>query len=416
MMTSRLRMTLLVGMVLGLWGVDADRAAQAAGRVISNTEASRLGLKRAWYTQVRLDRARDRVAQLVLHKRTLLVLTDRSLLHVLDAETGQRQWTAQIGQSGAPSLELGVSDKYVAVVNGSTLYVVDRADGRPVWDVELNGAPGAGPAIAGEYVYVPLMRSRIEAYDLRAPDHSSWLYGTVGQTFVQPLVTPVGVCWPTEGGRFYVGWANAPGIRFQLETGGNVITQPVYQKPYFYLASDNGFVYAIHEETGKRQWRFSSGTSIRTPMALFRPHDGEGIDGRIYVCPNRGGMFCIEELSGRELWWAPKVARPVAVTPGHVYAADRLGQLHILDAKTGAGLGLLKMEATSLYLSNQQTDRIYVVSETGLIHCLHETDLDSPIQYDQRASEELADETSGEAQPSEEALDEVPREPVEFRP
>ena len=40
--------------------------------------------------------------------------------------------TAPIGNENYPSLGPACSDKYVALVNGSTLYVLDRTDGRPV--------------------------------------------------------------------------------------------------------------------------------------------------------------------------------------------------------------------------------------------------------------------------------------------
>ena len=335
--------------------------------------------------------ARERVAQLVLHRETLLVRTDRSVVYALDAESGRRMWTAQLGRSDFPSLDLSASDAYVALVNGSTLYVVDRMTGRPVWDHPLRAAPAAGPVVSGRDVYVPLMSSKIAAYDLLMTDRLPWSYGTDGHTYVQPLATTGGVSWVTDRGYFYVGWVDVPGVRFRVKAGSEIAARPVYQEPYYYIASAGGEVFAIHEETADRQWRYSAGDSIRRPLLVIRPESGDIADGRVFICPERGGMLCITEQAGRQLWWAPKISQPVAVTPDHVYGVDPLGQMHILDAKTGSLRGMLKTEPTSLYLLNQETDRIYFASETGLIHCLRESGLDEPIRYGNLTAPEQTD-------------------------
>ncbi len=386
--------TLVSLLLLAVWGAGSGRSAEAAGRVISNSEARRLGLERAWYAQVGLDIARERVAELLLHRDTLLVRTDRSVVYALDAESGRRMWTSQLGQSGYPSLEMSASDAYVALVNGSTLHVVDRLTGRQVWEQQLAGAPAAGPAISGRDIYVPLMSSKIAAYDVQITDRSPWTYGTDGRSYVQPLATTGGVGWATDSGYFYVGWADVPAVRFRVRIGSEIAVRPVYQEPHYYVASAAGDVFAIDEASGERQWRFSAGGSVRRPLSVIRPPGGDISKGRVFVCPGNGGMYCIAEQTGRQLWWAPEVSQPVAVTPGHVYGVDPLGQLHILDAETGARRGMLKTEPTSVFLLNSQTDRVYLASETGLIHCLRESGIDEPIRYGDSAAEQpAADET-----------------------
>src|SRR5688500_5882078 len=71
--------------------------------LISQMEAHRYGLQRAWLTHVTLDRARDRVTNLHLDGPILLVQTDTALLEALDAETGGRLWTVQVGHRDYPS-------------------------------------------------------------------------------------------------------------------------------------------------------------------------------------------------------------------------------------------------------------------------------------------------------------------------
>ena len=60
-----------------------------------------------------------------------------------NALTGAIYWTAPIGNENYPSLGPACNDKYVAVMNGSTLYILDRTDGRPVNIRRIGGAPGS---------------------------------------------------------------------------------------------------------------------------------------------------------------------------------------------------------------------------------------------------------------------------------
>jgi hypothetical protein len=66
-----------------------------------------------------------------------------------------------------------------------------------------------------------------------------------------------------------------------------------------------------------------------------------------------------------------------------VYAADARAQLLILDAAKGTSLAMLPLADATIPLVNQQTDRIYLASASGLIQCLHETALTQPLRYDE---------------------------------
>src|SRR5262245_7437818 len=140
--------------------------ARCERRLISEDEASHLGLTRSWYTQVQLDAAFTRLDRAVLEGDRLTVLTSSGVVQELDALTGKTYWTAPIGNENYPSLGPAGNDKFVAVLNGSTLYVLDRKDGKPAIIRSVGGAPGAAPALSNSYVFIPLVTGRIEAYPL----------------------------------------------------------------------------------------------------------------------------------------------------------------------------------------------------------------------------------------------------------
>ena len=138
--------------------------ARSAHRLIGQEDANRLGLKRAWFTQVRLNSARNHIERAILTGDRLTVLTTAGVVQELDALTGQTYWIAPVGKEDYPSLGPAATDKNVALVNGSTLYVLDRADGKAVLIRQVGSAPGAAPALSEEYVFVPLVTGRIEGY------------------------------------------------------------------------------------------------------------------------------------------------------------------------------------------------------------------------------------------------------------
>jgi len=370
-----LRRCLLLSFALSLVaGSLSDANAQlTSGPVVSRSAALRHGLEREWFTHVELDRSRDRVHHIFHHRDVLFVQTNRGMIHAIDAETGRTKWRAQIGEPNYPSLGSGANDKYLGVVNGSTLYVVDRESGRQVWERRLSGAPGAGPALAEERVFVPMVNGMVVSYELEDKSAPPWVYWSDGRAMVQPVASRQSVAWPTSRGYFYVARAVNPSIRFRLETQDAVSASPSYRKPYFYAASLDGYLYAVHELSGTQQWRFSAGNPVSQSPVV--------IEDRVFVVADRGGLYCVDAETGGEIWWAPQVEEFLSVSPSRVFGADRFGRIFILDVKTGGRLGMIRTEGINLFHINHRTDRIYLGSDRGVLQCLHEAELDDPVYY-----------------------------------
>ena len=371
--------------------ITQDASAQSSGGLISRPTARRLGLERAWFTQIELDRSRSRIAYINQDHDTLFVQTDAGVLHAIDANNGSTLWANQIGKAEYPSLAPAASKDFVAVVNGSTLYVIDRETGQTVWTRKLGGGPGAGPAISAEHVFVPLINGRVEAYNLDKPQTPPWIYSSAGRAMIQPVSTSRSVAWPTDRGYLFVAQTGDQlAIRFRVETNDAITSKAAYKKPYFYASSLDGNVYAFHEMSGEQIWRFSAGDPIEEPATV--------IDDRVYVPTDHAGMYCVDAETGREIWWAPRIERFLAASKERVYATDNLYQLYILDAKTGGRLATLPIYGMNMLLVNQTTDRIYMASDSGLIQCLHDASLDKPIYHNVEKQEGAEDATEAEAE------------------
>jgi outer membrane protein assembly factor BamB len=364
-------------MVLAV-GVGAPCWAEIGSKLISEQQAQQFGLTRAWTAQVELNHARNHVVRGILADDQLFVLTSAGLLQSLDAETGRTLWTVQVGNADYVSLGPTASAEYVALLNGSTLYVLDRTSGRPVLVRKIGGGPGAGPALADKYVFVPLINGRIEGYRLHDETRRPWYYQSFGQTLVTPLGTPESFVWSTSRGWLYVGDAsdpNRPAVRYRLETRGPFDAPPAYLKPMLYAISAAGELYALDENTGQLEWKFVTGyPADRSPAAVGQC---------VYVTSQRPALYCIDAATGVPRWEAPSVAQFAAAGKTRVYGVDPFGALVAIDAATGS-LAVRMMPGGPINaLVNDQTDRLYLVSDGGLVQCLHEIGVTEPVRYQQ---------------------------------
>lgn len=348
-------------------------SAHARSGLISNLHAQRYGLTRAWFSQAQLDKSRTRVERAILDGDKLFVLTTAGVLHAMDAETGRTAWVTRVGNPAHPSLGPGVGSMYVAVVNGSTLSVLRREDGAEVLSRSLSGGAGGGPAVSEDYAYVPMFSGRLEGYSLTDDRDPSWNYASTGRVFDEPLTTANSVIWPTDRGYLYVADSETAGVRYRFQTTGRLTGEPAVLDGVLYAASAAGYVYALNEQTGQQLWRYSTGASIvRSPVTV-------GTD--VFVATERPMLHSLEADSGVQHWEALGISQLLGVSKTRVYGIDTRGHISILDRASGVNQGSLETSTETIAVVNADTDRLYLVSETGLVQCLHEVGSNEPYMH-----------------------------------
>lgn len=374
--------------------------------LISEQHARQLGLQRAWTGQVRVNPARNHVERAVLEGDRLTVLTTAGVVQEFNALTGETLWVAPIGNPDHPSLGPAASDKHVAIVNGSTLFVLDRNDGKPVVVRPVGGAPGAAPALGANYVFVPIATGRIEGYPLGEQKLTPWYYQSYGRAMVKPLATPESFVWTTDSGHMYVGSSDELGVRFRLETGSEIVAPPAYGAPSVVAATSRGEVFAMHEMTGQRLWKYAAGFPVTRAPAV--------VGNRVFVTSEEPMLHCIDAKTGDGLWETPHVSQFAAANDERVYGVDDLGALVVLDAATGALLGRLPTATEMNALVNDQTDRVYLVSNDGVVQCFHEIGAEKPTYHQPKPRKEGSQTQSGQSQsPPSETPRTQPEKPVD---
>jgi outer membrane protein assembly factor BamB len=411
--------------------IPGSRLAAAAGdAIISETAAEQHGLVRPWLAQAELDPSRARVCDMVLYEGALYVESTRANVTALDAETGQRLWARTIGNPDFPSMPLAVGGDFLAVLNGSELYVANRYSGEVLYEVKTAGSPNGPPALSDRFAFVPTAAGSILAYRLeplalgfkelpgtkkdlsdeekqvaeaaRRADlrlRQDMIHPVVcqsnGKPFVQPLVTKQNreeerIAWPTDRGALSVARIDhqdmtVMSLQYEVKTDAAILAKLAYRLPnpdpkvrgdagIIFATSINGYVYAVSERRGDMLWKFPTSGPVYQPPALVEDH--------VYVVTQLGGLFCCDSTCGTQLWSAPDIVQFVAASKQRVYAADRLGRIQVLNAKTGALLDMLPTELLPRKLLNAQTDRLYLATDTGMVQCLHEIEQTQPLVHD----------------------------------
>ena len=322
----------------------------------------------------RAEAAAPTIETHVVPKITLYASSDRGLVHALNGETGQTLWTAQVGNPQYPTTAPAANDKYVALCNGSMIYVLQAKDGALAWTRPASGIPGAGAALTEEYVFIPMVSGQIETLLLEDPKRPVAVHKSFGRAMIQPVVSSNSVAWPTDSGNLYVALAHSPGIRFRMQAAETIAAAPAFLAPdKVFTASLDGYLYCVNEEKGNILWRFTTGEPITHSPVTF----GE----TVFAISKRGNMFAIDAQSAGERWVASGIRSYLAASAKRLYCLDLQGNLAILDQATGSRLGTVVGMTGDMPLMNSQTDRIMLISSTGLVQCLREAELPWPVVH-----------------------------------
>ena len=84
------------------------------------------------------------------------------------------------------------------------------------------------------------------------------------------------------------------------------------------------------------------------------------------------------DTADQQIWRADDITRVLAATPDRVFGLDDLGNIRILNSETGRNLGILQTEDVSFSVINHVNDRIYLVTDAGVVQCLHDRRYSKP--------------------------------------
>ena len=368
-----------------------DKDLDNFGRPLGREEARKQATEQS--ALIRQNGGESEIVEHTVPKVYMSVVSDRGDVQLLNAESGELYWTAQVGNPKFPTSGVCTNDEYTVVVSGIRLFVLRNTDGAVVESRQLAAVPGAGPVVLGKRIFVPSVENRVEVYHL---DRFTWqpeLLPSTGRVLEQPVLGNRSIAWSTDAGNVYVAGTAKASMWYRVNTLGKVVAPIAYQAPGRYVANcKNGFVYCIDEESGDMVWRQSLGEVLTNEPVLVK--------NRAYIVSRDKTCYCLDMKNGEIVWAQPNLQRIVAASGKRLYALDRLGNLMILNLETGGRFKTVSAGKIDFVVSNPLTDRIYMGTRTGLIQCVREIHQKYPLLHvDETAVAIATDEEEVNNQP-----------------
>jgi outer membrane protein assembly factor BamB len=401
----------------------------------------RLNLELVWRADVPMAGRRDGFVSIQHTGRQILVQTRGGIVALYNAETESESksarliWRVRVGEPFAPSAAPAFNSTSVYVVSGTMLYALDRSNGAPQWDMKLPGGLTAPPACDEDQVYILTGEGWVYAFhpyivenvEKRAPYSVPSSYGQPDYSAKSKEVSVASIVpvpsWsvlarfrldlpavqsvdtlvvPSPSGTL-LGITKYPqenklpeGYRFPLESPLSAGVGALDNTAY--CPGRDGYVTAFEMSSAKVQWRQLIGTGLNRTPAVTKQD--------LFVVSEQHGMARLDRATGEPLWRLPSGQRIInsqpeadrflAANPKFVYAQDRSGRLLILDRTRGLILSRFDTRDFTFPVVNEQTDRLYLAANNGVILCLRDRDypdVDKQRQRDISVREKEAGKT-----------------------
>lgn len=307
----------------------------------------------------------------------LYSLSDDGALEARDAETGQPIWMVYVGQAGLPFRELGISENYITIVNGANVLEVNAATGEVIDEHRTMGVPQFGAVNSGGFAVIATLGGGLEGYPLKDPLADPFRKMVAGRAMGTPIKSPSSTktAWATDQDFVYVMELDGqPYELFRLHTDGTVIGGIVAADgDRFFFATDAGQVYGLRAtRSGEVLWATPFGEPFFVkPMVL---------DDQLFVLSTYGRLFCLETETGNLVWDAP-ATNINAILGGfgdQLFVRTVGGSLAVVDRKTGQTKSTFAEVRPNRLLPNLKTNRLYLISDAGVVQCLRPIDSSLP--------------------------------------
>jgi len=355
--------------------------------LLSQRELVQYDLDRVWWGQATVDPHRDRIVHLSLDEINLYALSTSGIITAFNNETGKKLWSTQLGRGNNINYPPVSNSKYVFITVGMSLFSIDRLTGEVDWELKLPNSASTSPTVDDDMIYVGTLKGRVYAWDLNKlkelSDESKlpawregairWTYQTGDTINTPPIVTSRALLFASQDGSLYSVTINNRQLVFQFETDAPISASLAEFGKSIYLASEDQNLYCLNILNGIVRWRIRTSFPLRKPVTV--------LDDNVYLSSQKNGLFELSAMTGQEKWWQPLGSTFISLSPTRVYASDELGNLLVLSRTDGAVLSAVPLRKFQIKLMNEQTDRIFCSSESGLIMCLRQSDLPFPVRF-----------------------------------
>lgn len=375
----------LFGAALLLGFGMAFGAGAVRSTLFSEMEVNAVGLSRPWFNQVMMDLGQSRITHVTLQDDTLFITTDSGRLHVIDGKTGATLWSRLLGPVEFETFEPAVNSKIVAVIHGTSLFFLDRFNGKILLETALQAPPGAGPQVSERFVYVPVLTGKIFAYPIKKfvegdsteklsyenleslrdnPKLSAeikmkaakllendkveeYVYTPIlpneiqmcpalGHPLVQPVLTSQSLSEDYFGWVSDKGWMLIGRTRFKDDKHALKLLYKISLAPELLFINNSHLNKVYVDYQNDMNYRPTYNPKDQSEVNMRKTPAGRG--GMLLVGAQTGFIFAVNDISGDVDWQycaGDGVIDPIGLTEEHCYATTYSGKFYCVELKTG---------------------------------------------------------------------------------
>lgn len=258
----------------------------------------------------------------VVGERLVYVATPQGAIYALDKRSGMIRWraTTTAGPPSGPPVMVG--NQLLIGAAGRTLFSLNATTGQRNWSVQI-GAPLSSPCAVGDMLFFTSQSGDLHAFDMRALD-SRWKLN-VGASVRTP-VHEQGVLYVASQKVCAVDLASGK-VKWQFAPEAATCSAPVVTPTLVCVGASNGYVYALDKATGGVKWKFwllSGGAPPSVTVAddvLY----ASTLGGQIYAFDLNSGAFQWKFQAAGRFFSAPTVGG------GKLFAACEDRNVYALD-------------------------------------------------------------------------------------
>lgn len=291
-------------------------------------------------------------------------------IYAVDASTGGLKWSYAIGFLMKSSVAVANGKVYTGTDDGS-VYCIDASNGNKLWQtntggVKINNLRGNWLAGASDQRASPVMfKSRVYAaaldgylYCLNANSGAIlWKYQTGGPIVATPAIDEdaifVASCTPSPNGALYK--LNLDGnlqwkkdipyvLNASSASGWWLLAAPTVGNGIVFLRNGLRLCYGINATTGTTVWTYDGDYNPGTASQLGGVLQVNAMlysNGKVYLT-DYYSLTCLNAKNGSVIWttWLSRenLSPGLAYAHNRIYTVTELGILYVLDATTGEKL------------------------------------------------------------------------------
>jgi outer membrane protein assembly factor BamB len=409
----------LIAILGGAIAPARARADCLCGTAADEFAAERAGLEREWLLQLPFDASTSRLERIDIGAGLLVAQTGDGNVHAVQTRTGRDGdplpgtllWTRPLPGPPGPWLPAAIGPDLVVVARGDHLHSLERATGQSRRDEDVHHLPSAGPAVSGNWIYLPDGAGRV----LRLPVNP----------YRQPTIDGA-ASKSTDEARKTAAAAKKPAAKATRKKGSEKTADKKSTESLepVAIAAGGPLEFQVQAFNEGVLWCTNDGTLVtialgengweRNEFFLERPPAGRPIihDGSIFVATAEGDLVRLDSVDtpggGLRLTWRVfldalpdadlfisgdnlvvslgedgfavystktgerlgrtwRQGRIVAVTGGRIWIFDRVGRLSSIDLATGEPGQRFCLGGFTVPIVNHTDDRLILASPNGVI-------------------------------------------------